>query len=83
MNYPSGFSLSFKVDSYDVKVGGLVIECCASAVGMLRLSPGLSLTSLYPLFPKTRWVEFNIPVACVLAGWQHLMRTLPRQSYNI
>ena len=71
MNNPSGFSLSFKVDSYDVKVGGLVIECCASAVGMLRLS----LTSLYPLFPKPRWVEFN--VACVLAGWQHLMRTLP------
>ena len=42
----TGFSLSFKVDSWDVKEGGLVIECC-------RQFQAFPL-SLYSFSPKSR-----------------------------
>ena len=45
----TGFSLSFKVDSYDLKVGGLVTECC-------RQYQTFTL-SLYPISPKRRWLK--------------------------
>ena len=40
------FSLSSKVDSYDVKVGGLVTECCRQFQAVIL--------SIYPIPPKSR-----------------------------
>ena len=58
--------LSFKVDSQDVKVGGLVIECC-------RQLQAFTL-SLYPFSPKSR--QRKPPSNCFLAGCRVLMRAL-------
>ena len=61
------FSLSSKVDSYDVKVGSLVTECCRH---YFRLS-----FSLFTLFPR-KVDGSNLQVASFLADCRHLMRTL-------
>ena len=45
----TGFSLRFKVDRYDLKVGGLVTECC-------RQYQAFSL-SLYLNSPKSEWLK--------------------------
>ena len=58
--------LSFKVDSQDVKVGGLVIECC-------RQLQAFTL-SLYPFSPKSR--QRKPPSNCFLAGCRVLTRAL-------
>ena len=42
----AGFSLSLKVDSYNVNIGGLITECC-------RQFQAFTL-SLYPISPKGR-----------------------------
>ena len=62
-----GFSLIFKVDSYDIKEGGLVTECC-------RQFQAFTL-SLYPRFPL-KVDGSNLHVAGFLAGCRHLMKTL-------
>ena len=62
-----GFSLIFKVDSYDIKEGGLVTECC-------RQFQAFTL-SLYPRFPL-KVNGSNLHVAGFLAGCRHLMKTL-------
>ena len=64
-----GFSLSFKVDSENVKVGGLVIK---SVVGNLRLS-----LPHFTHFP-TKVDSLDLKVAGFSAGCRHLMRTLDR-----
>ena len=45
----TGFSLSFKVDNLDLKVGGLPIEC--------RRQFQASTLSLYVISPKSRWLK--------------------------
>jgi len=45
----TGFSICFKVDNYDVNVGGLVAECC-------RQFQAFTL-SLYPISSKSRWLK--------------------------
>ena len=45
----TGFSLSFKVDSYDLKVGGLVTEC-------RRQFQAFTL-SLYLIFPRSKCLK--------------------------
>ena len=45
----TGFSLSFKVDRQDVKVGRLAIKCCRQ----FKIGGFHSLT-LYPFSPKSR-----------------------------
>ena len=45
----TGFSLSFKVDSWDVKAGGLAIKCC-------RQFEAFSF-SLYPFALESRWLR--------------------------
>ena len=50
--YTSGFSLSFKVDSQNVKVGGLAIKCCRQ---FKDFTP-----SLYPFTPRNRWLRPQI-----------------------
>ena len=44
--YYTGFSLSFKVDSYDVNIGGLETKCCRQLQDFTF--------SLYPTAPKSR-----------------------------
>jgi len=61
-----GFLLSFKVDSQDVKVGGMVIEFC-------RQLQAFTL-SLYPFSPKSR--QRKPPSNCFLAGCRALTRAL-------
>ena len=62
-----GFSLIFKVDSHDIKEGGLVTKCC-------RQFQAFTL-SLYPRFPL-KVDSSNLHVASFLAGCRHLMKTL-------
>ena len=50
--YTSGFSLSFKVDSQDVKVGGLAIKSCRQFKDFIP--------SLYPFTPRNRWLRPQI-----------------------
>ena len=50
--YISGLSLSFKVDSQDVNVGGLAIKCCRQ---FKDFTP-----SLYPFTPRNRWLRPQI-----------------------
>ena len=45
----TGFSLSFKVDSQGVKLGGLPIEFCGQFQAFTL--------SLYPISPKSRWLK--------------------------
>ena len=47
----TGFSLRFEVDSYDLKVGGLVTECY-----IYRQYQAFSL-SLYLISPKSEWLK--------------------------
>ena len=44
--YYMGFSLSFKVDSYDVNIGGWETKCCRQLLHFTF--------SLYPIAPKSR-----------------------------
>ena len=47
--YYTGFSLSFKVDSYDVNIGGLETKCCRQLQDFTF--------SLYPIAPKSRGLK--------------------------
>ena len=66
--YTSGFSLSFKVDSQDVNVGGLAINIIV--VGDLRIS----FPHFIHLPQEIDSSDLKLP--SFLAGWWHLMRTL-------
>ena len=52
------FSLSFKVDSYDLKEGSLVTECC-------RQFQAFTL-SLYPISPRSKWLK---PASSRFVSW--------------
>ena len=60
-----GFSISFKVDHYDVNVGGLVAACCRQFQAFIH--------SLYPISSKSRWLK--PPSSWFLASCRHSMRT--------
>ena len=64
--YYTGFSLSFKVDSYDVNIGGLETKCCRQLQDFTF--------SLYPLPQKVE--GSNVQVGGFLAGCRHLTKTL-------
>ena len=59
----AGFSLSLKVDSYNVNIGGLITECC-------RQFQAFTL-SLYPISPKGR--RFKPPSSWFPASCQHFI----------